>query len=192
MLTIAQKATLKAAINANPAWAAYPNDSDGAYNLAQVLNQKASPAFKVWRTEAPTDAIMDAIAFSSYTPNDAVLSSDTDPALSRKIGWLLTIQTKQMNLQLMVQGRQSIDTSKANVRAGLRDAVILVPAGAGGTNVSPGGASGATVMTACLRDATEAEKILTTGHQSTGGVTADVMGYEGSISPQDVQEARNS
>lgn len=189
-LTPAQKTTLKNAINGNQTWAAYPNDSDGNYNLAQALNVTAAPAFKVWRTDAPVDAIIDAITFANYTPNDAVASGDSGDTLHRKNGWLLTVQTKQMNLQLMLQGRQTINASRATLRSGLRDAVILVPTGAGGANTSPGGASGVNVLNACLRNATEAEKILTTGGQTTGTVTADVMGFEGQLSAQDVQEAR--
>ncbi len=159
-LTLAQKQTLKAAIDGNPTWAAYPQNSDGYADLAAVLNQTASPAFTVWRTDAPVANIIDAVTWANYTPNDAVGGSDTDPLLSRKIGWLLTSQTKQMNLQLMLQGRDTLNCSKATLRAGLRDAVILVPTGAGGANTSPGGASGVTVLTACTRSATEGEKIL--------------------------------
>lgn len=50
MLTSAQKTTLKAAINANPTWSAYPMTGDGYYDLARELNKEASPAFVVWRT----------------------------------------------------------------------------------------------------------------------------------------------
>lgn len=189
-LTLAQKQTLKAAIDGNPTWAAYPQNSDGYADLAAVLNQTASPAFTVWRTDAPVANIIDAVTWANYTPNDAVGGSDTDPLLSRKIGWLLTSQTKQMNLQLMLQGRDTLNCSKATLRAGLRDAVILVPTGAGGANTSPGGASGVTVLTACTRSATEGEKILAGALGQTGTVSANVLGFEGNLSPSDVQAAR--
>jgi len=113
--------------------------------IARLYNLPAAPAFPVWRTDASVDAIIDSITWASYTPNDKVASTDTDPALSRKIGWLLEIQVKQMNLQLMLQGRSSINCSKATLRAGLRDAVIQVPSGASGAATSPGGANGAAV-----------------------------------------------
>lgn len=189
-LTPAQLATLKAAIDANQTWAAFPQNSDGYNDLAIVLNATASPAFKVWRTEAPTANIIDAITWSGYTPNDVVASGDTDPLLSRKIGWLLTVQTKQMNLQLMLQGRDRLDCSKATLRAGLRDAVIQLPTGVGGANTSPGGASGVTVLTACTRNATEAEKILAGAEETTGTVSANVLGFEGALRGQDVESAR--
>ena len=95
-----------------------------------------------------------------------------------------------MNLQLMLQGRESVDASKANVRAGLRDAVVAVPAGPGGAAVAPGGGNGVTVLTACVRDAKRIEDILSTGSATTGTVTAKIMGYEGDISFQDVADAR--
>lgn len=192
-MTPAQLQTLRNAIDANPVWAAYPNNGDGWFDLALVLNQPANPTFTVWRTDTPVSSIIDAISFAGYTPNDAVSSSDTDPVLSRKIGWLLTIQTKQMNLQLMLQGRDRLNTSPPNVRSGLRDAVIQIPSGAGGANSAPGGVGGTTVLNACTRAATEAEKILAAASQAsdtTGTVTARVMTWEGTVSPQQVQAAR--
>lgn len=193
-LTNTQLNALKTAINGSPTWAAFPETTDGYAALAQALNAPANPAFTVWRTDAPVSAILDAINFALYTPNDAVGGADTDPVLSRKIGWLLTAQTKQMNLQLMLQGRDRFNAAPPNARGGLRDAVIQLPTGSGGANTAPGGASGVTVLTACTRNATEAEKILATNSQAsdtTGTVTARVMGFEGLLSGQDVEAARN-
>jgi len=76
------------------------------------------------------------------------------------------------------------------LRAGLRDAVIQVPSGIGGAATSPGGAGGATVMGVCVRDATLGEKILAGAQETTGGVSAAVLGYEGALSSDDVQQAR--
>lgn len=47
-LTSPQLATLKAYINSVPAWAALPNDSDSALQIAASLNAPASPAWVVW------------------------------------------------------------------------------------------------------------------------------------------------
>ena len=57
-LTNAQNLTLKAAIAANPTWAAYPANSDGAYDLAAVLNRTSVPDFIVWKTDVSVDEIM--------------------------------------------------------------------------------------------------------------------------------------
>lgn len=183
-LTTAQKATLKAAIQADaPLLALYTASPNGAQDVADELNKIATPAFKVWRTEAHVTDILDAVNWSLYTPVDAV---DVTVLFSNR---LLMIQTKQMNLQNMLVGRDTINMSKSNIRAGLRDAVIQIPAGAGGSNVNPGGGSGATVLNVCVRDANRIEKILTTGTAQTGTVSADVMSFEGRITYQDVDAA---
>ena len=50
-LSPAQKTTLKAAIDGNPTWAAFPMSGDGYYDLARLLsNEIANPAFIVWRS----------------------------------------------------------------------------------------------------------------------------------------------
>lgn len=195
-LTTAQLTALRTAINGNGAWSSFPQTSDGHFALAQALNQPASPAFTVWRTEVPTTAIMDAIDFSKFTPTAALDDTALAVALTaqQRTAQLLAIQTKQMNLQMMTQGRTTLDASKPNIRGGLRDAVIQLPSGSGGAAVTAGGANAVNVLTACTRNATEAEKILATpssGSDTTGGVTARVLGFEGALSGQDVEAARN-
>jgi hypothetical protein len=185
-LTTAQLAALKADILADGTLAAKANNSDGNTDIAIAYNATAVPDFFVWRTDAPVRDIYDAITWANYTPNDA---PDGTALFTNRA---LVIQTKQMNLQNMLQGRQSIDSSKVNIRAGLRDAVISIPSGTGGAAVAAGGASGATVLTACLRKATRAEKLFNTGNSSTGGVTGALFGFEGSLAYQDVQAARDS
>lgn len=48
-LTAAQLATLKTAITNNATWNAFPNNSDGWFDLATLLNKDASPVVKAWR-----------------------------------------------------------------------------------------------------------------------------------------------
>lgn len=169
--------------------------SGGAAAIAAALNIGASPTFSVWRTDAPVTSIVDAIDFAKYTPagalDDATLT--TQLLAVQRQAQLLAIQTKQMNLQMLTQGRATLDCSRPNVRGALRDATIQVPSGASGAFTSPGGASGATVLAACIRNATDGEKILATasqGSDTTGTTTARVMGFEGLITSDDVQQAR--
>ena len=176
MLTLAQRNTVRAAVVADQTANGFKQAGD-AYSLGLWLN--GDSATTVWRTEAPTTAIIDAIAWANYTPNDA---PDNTATYTNRA---LLAQTKQMNLQLMLQGRQSLDCSKANLRSGLRDAVIAVPTGAGGANTSPGGASGVTVLTTCTRLAKRVESILAAGPQTTGTVTANVLTFEGSVDDSD-------
>lgn len=189
-MTPAQLTTIAAHIRANTDQAVVSALANGADNeLARLYNLPAAPAFALWRSDVPVDAIIDAITWASYTPNDKVSSTDTDPVLSRKIGWLLEIQTKQMNLQLMLQGRAALNCGRATLRAGLRDAVIQVPSGASGSATAPGGASGVTVLAVCTRNATVVEKVLAGAQETTGTVTANVIGFEGQITPDDVASA---
>jgi len=184
-MTPAQLQALNTAINATPAWSAIPNNDDGHFALAALLNQAASPAFPVWRSEVPVESLIDGIDGAKYTPTDV---PDATATFTNR---LLAIQTKQMNLQNLIVGRATLNCSKTNVRAWLRDAVIQVPAGANGANVNPGGTNGGTVLALCTRSATSGEKVLAGAQETTGGVTANVLGYEGQISPSDVQQARS-
>jgi hypothetical protein len=186
-MTPEQLAIIKADIAASADMNTLPNNSDGSFEIARLYNLPASPTFSVWRTDASVDAIMDAINFSLYTPNDA---PDNTATYTNRA---LNIQTKQINLQLMTQGRTTLNCAKVNIRGGLRDAVIQVPSGASGAMTAPGGASGATVLNNCTRPATRLEKLLAAasqGSDTTGTVAARVMGFEGYVSYQDIDIAR--
>ena len=190
-LTSAQIAALRADIDADPVLSQLPNAGDSSYTIADAYNALAAPDFLVWRTDVPVRSIIDTFNFTAFTPTDSVPESNVDQAsLQRFIARILVVQTKQMNLQLMLQGRETIDASLPNVRAGLRDALIQVPAGTNGASVTVAGANATSALNACTRRATRAEKLFATGSSTTGAVTASVMGYVGPISPADVDIAR--
>lgn len=183
-LSDTQKIAFKAALAAetDTTLVAYRNARDtGA--IRAWYNSAASPDFFVWRTEVPTTEVLDAISFDKYTPTDA---PDTTAIWQNRA---FAAQIKQINLQLLLQGRSTLDASKANVRAALRDAVIQLPTGASGAAVSPGGASGATTLTACLRKARRIEKLFSVSSATTGSVTGNLLVYEGQVSELDVVEA---
>lgn len=182
-LTPAQQATLKANVLADPAFNGLPQNSDGAFAIADEYNKVASPDFMVWNDKTPVQNIFDAITFANYTPVDV---ADGTALYTNR---LLSIQTKQMNLQNMLVGKETVDASKANIRAGLRDAVIQLPSGTSGALVSAGGASGVTVLTAMTRKALRVEKALNAGSATTGSTTANLLGYIGTVSYQDVLQA---
>lgn len=190
-LTPAQLTTLKADILANGDMNTEPMTSAGAFNIAALYN--AVSTTDVWRTEAPVNLIYDAITWTNYTPVDSV------PAINGLNGngellqyWCRqgNINIKQMNLQNMLIGRTSVDASKANLRAGLRDCVIAIPAGANGANIVAGGSSGVTVMNALLRKATRFEKLFATVDATTGTVTAKLLVVEGQVTVDEIQQAR--
>lgn len=195
LLTEQQAATVKAYIDADPQMSVIPNNSDGAFEIARLFNLPANPTVLVWRTDAPVAVIYDAINWSQYTPSWVPNSSDSPATAAVYTNALLMIQTKQMNLQAMTQGRESVNAAKLNVRTGLRDCVISVPSGAiaGGapSNVSPGGASGVNVLTNCVRPASRIEALLSRAAPTLGTITANIMGFEGGISYTDIEEVRN-
>ncbi len=57
-LTNTQLLSLKALIAATPAMASKPNNSDGDFDIAALLNLDATPAFQVWKTTVTIDEIM--------------------------------------------------------------------------------------------------------------------------------------
>lgn len=187
-LTTAQKATLKAAILADPTLSAYPNSSDGNFDLARYLSTTVStPTFYVYRSNIPTAEVFDQIVWANLTPADA---PDGTQAWANRS---LACQGKQFNLQTILVGASTVNASKPNVRAGLQDALTNVPSGTGGALVSAGwvGLRDNTLA----RAATLIEKILATTTVQQDGSTpakAATMGYEGNISAADVDAARNS
>lgn len=181
-LTPAQKSTILADIQANPDLGSQPMTHAGCVTIAELYNTVS--ATDVWKTDASVQDVYDAIDWSKYTPTDA--PDSTTVWMNRA----LAIQTKQMNLQNMLMGRATLNAAKANIRAGLRDAVIALPAGAGGNTVTAGGAGGVTVLTALLRKALRIEKVFATVDATTGPTTAKLLVWEGPISVADIEEAR--
>lgn len=184
-MTPAQLTALKTDILSQPSLASAVLSRDWVV-ISAFYNAIASPDFQVWRTNVKVQEVYDTISWDKFTPVDA---ADSTAIYTNR---LLAIQTKQMNLQNMLIGRDTIDSSKANIRSGLRDATVALPAGAGGAAISATGASGVTLLTVFTRKATVGEKLFTTGPQTTGNVTADVMGYEGNVGGQNVLDALDS
>lgn len=183
-LTTAQLQTLKAAIAANTDPTFVPLRQTGATGaMADYYNQIASPAHVVWQTAARVNDINDAIDFSAFTPNG---TPDNTATFTNRA---LAAQCKQMNLQLMLQGRETLNCSTARVRASLLDAVTNLPTGAGGAIVSAGGTGGDRVMNALTRNATRGEQLFTNSATTTGNISANRLTFEGPISPDDVAQA---
>jgi hypothetical protein len=133
MLTTAQLATLKAAIEADPVLNALPNNTDSAFEIAAQFNLPASPAFVVWETRVSVDEIM-------RNGMDWARVDNLTVGKARIWDWL---------------GRLgSFDSSKANVRAGIDAAWVGTAADL---------AVRSAVYAHCKRNATRAEKALATG-----------------------------
>ncbi len=180
-MTPAQLLSLKAAILAESAFASIPHTGDGAYAIADALNLPSSPAFYVWSSYTSASAVMDAITCASLTPADS--PDGTQAWLNRT----MLCQSKQLNLQILLQGREQIAGAKPNVRAGLSDALQNVPSGAGGALLDAGWLGAGKVKSALIRVATKFEKIFATG-TGTASTPAD-LAIEGTLSYQDVVTA---
>lgn len=156
-------------------------DGDALGVIRDALNAPASPLFYVWRTTTPAADIGNAIVWSALTPVDA---PDGTATYTNRA---LLCQAKQINVQTLIQGRDSVASNKSNIRAGLQDALTNIPAGASGASIGAGWAS---VKSAMTRTATVLEQLLSTG---TGtAVTPADLGYEGSIDNNTVDTARRS
>ena len=183
-LTPAQLTTLKAAILANPTWAAYPMSGDGYYDLSRVLSGQATPAFWVWSTNADVQSIRAAVVWANLTPADAPDGTQTWANRS------LQCQGKQFNLQMLVPMTGTLNASDANLRAGLQDALTAVRSGVAGASQSAGWTA---VQGTLARRANYVEQILAdtaAGNGSTKPLAATLI-HEGSVSDFDVQQARN-
>lgn len=142
--------------------------------MTEWFNAPSSPAFYVWKTSASVDDIYDAIDWAKLTPNDA--ADGTEMYTNRA----LLCQAKQINLQIMLQGRERINATKTKVRNGLTDALQSVPSGAGGAAQDAGWLAAKNTM---YRIATRGEKLYATG-TGTQGVPGLAV-HEGAISHAD-------
>lgn len=184
VLTPAQLATLKAAILADANINTIPQGSDGSFAIAVYLNTAVSPNFFVYRTTIPVQEIYDQITWANLTPTD---TADTTVQWQNRA---IACQGKQFNLEIILQGQSTVSGAKANVRAGLQDALTNVPSGVAGALVSAGWPN--VRDNALARLATRFEKLFSVGANGSTAALAGTMVLEGPISVDDVGNARTN
>lgn len=150
--------------------------------LARLYNLPT--AFIVWRPETPVAEIFSAITWSSLTP------VDTPDGTMLWMNRNLQCQSKQINLQTMLVGRDSLTTGKANIRAGLQDALTSLPAGVGGASLDAGWLGAGKVRLTIQRSITKAERIFATG-TGTQATPGDLGAFEGIVTIGDIGAAMN-
>lgn len=185
-MTPAQLSTLKAAINANAGWAAFPLTFDGFSSLASLLNAEASPAFWVWSTNVDAQVVRAAVTWANLTPAD--VPDGTQAWANRS----LQCQGKQFNLQLIIPMTGPFNGSDANARAGLQDALTGIRSGVAGAAQGGGWVA---VQGALARKAKSIEKIfadISGGQDGSTKVLSATMTREGSVSAGDIELARLS
>lgn len=136
-LTPSQQQALKTFINSQPELAAQPLNGDGAYAIAAIINQPATPAYIVWRTDVSVDEIM-------RNGIDWARVDNLSVGKARIWDWMGRLGT--------------LNASKPNIRAGI-DATWV------GTAADL--AVRAAVYTHCKRSATIVEKLFASGAGTT-------------------------
>lgn len=179
-MTPAQITLIKAAIAADPVMSQAAMDPPGHQVVQNALNA-IDPAFFVWKTTSDAAAINDAITWANLTPSDA---ADGTAIFTNRA---LVCQAKQINLQIFLQGRDTINSAKNNIRAGFQDSLTNIPSGAGGVLQN---ANWPAVKTAMTRNANVLEKVLATGTGTTGSPAN--LGFEGTISLAEVEAIRTA
>lgn len=134
MLTTEQLTTLRDYILSVPAWAALPNNSDGAYAIAAELNAPAAPEFIVWRDDVRADEI-----------GNAWIGTDIDG--------MSALNMQRLQLLLASSAGGSFDMRRVDRRAGFENPF--------GTNQN--NASRVAMRAAWKRTATVFEKVFATG-----------------------------
>jgi hypothetical protein len=182
-MTPAQLTTFKAAIlaEADPTLVAARQAGD---EQAMATWYNGATSSIVWRSSTSADDLLNAIAWANLTP------ADTADGTATYTNRALACQAKQLNLQVLLQGRSSLATGKLNLRQGLSDALQNVPAGTGGTLLDAGWAGAGKVKATISRACTRAEKVFTTG-TGTAAVPIDLGSFEGTVNAQTISDALN-
>ena len=162
-LNTSQNVLLKAAINANPLWAAFPLNSDGDYGLAIELNKVAVPDYIVWRTDVTRAEIYGATSIEATNWSFVTYKAQT---LQEQNTWVEMFTEGQANFALL----------------NLRTAVGSIF----GVNAAPT----LHVLAIAKRPAKYAEKILASGAGTL--LAPSTMTLVGNITPAEVQVARMS
>jgi hypothetical protein len=167
-LTLAQLQVLKAAILADPAFAAQPQNSDGAFAIALAMNLSAVPDFWVWRT--------------AVGKGELVQSTSVDGTTFTWVGnGFITRSVGEQTAWQELFGDGACNPSLASVRQAFLD--IFSGSGNAAANRTHLAAMG-------RRVATRAEQLFAVGTGSTASPA--LMGAEGALTYQDVAQARNS
>lgn len=170
-MTPAQNIALKADILADPVLTAQPNDSDGAFAIAAAYNLNASPDFWVWRTSVSREEL------TNSTSIDGTVFNWTGA------GYITRAQGEREAFQQIFDAEGRVNPSLPQVRQAFLD----IFSGA----AAPAPANRTHLATVARRKATRAEKLFAASGAGTTG-SPGVMGFEGSVSYQDVETGRNS
>lgn len=166
-LTLVQLQALKADIAVG--FPGQPNTSDANDAIAKAYNLVAAPDFWVWRTSVFESE------YTRSTSEDATTWSWT-AFIAR------SLQEQNAWARMFMGGQSGANPSLANVRQGIADIF------SGNTNNAP--AQRTHLLAISRRRATRFEKVFAVGTGSAASPA--VMALEGTVSYQDIENARNS
>jgi hypothetical protein len=179
-MTDSELLALKAALLADTDQAVIDAVTGGNHTeIARLYNLPSSTI--VWRTSVPVPEVFDAIVWANMTP--AAVPDGTALWTNRN----LQCQSKQLALQTILMGREQINATKANIRAGLQDALTAIPSKSDGSNQAAGWLA---VVPILKRAATKAEAVYATGTGTDANPA--LLVWEGQININDVGMAMNS
>lgn len=181
-LTSSQKSAIKALIVGDNALNSYPNNSDGNFEIAKLLNVEANPAYWVWKTNVSRSDIYNETSDTASVWNWTTYKNQS---ATEQNAWTQMFLNDHANF------------SKVNLRSG----VAAIFSGSAQANSQRDH-----IFATSRRKATVAEKTcavaVTSPPANTGndgiannrGLTTnpDVPTLEGNVSYVDVEEARNS
>lgn len=190
----AQQQVIRNYILTTPELAIVAPGEDGSEFIKTYLNQIQTPEVLLWDSRGDVRKVFDSINWNRFTPNWTIASNETQIPLLAKQGWNGLINIKQMNLQNMLIRMETIDATRANIRAGLADSLRNLPSGNISANVpAPQDAGAIPVLESLRRPARIIENLLLTEvAQTTLGVSAFVPIFEGEITRQEVSQIRET
>jgi hypothetical protein len=175
-LTSAQLAALKADILADATLNAFPNNSDGAFEIAKAYNLTASPDYWIWRTSVPKSELVN------------VVSTDADGTTTRSFIWagngfITRSAGEQTAWRELFNGTDSVNASLPNVRQAFTD--IFSGTGNAASNRTH-------LSNVARKKATRAQKLFSSGAGTAASpaTTNEGISQDFVLSFQDVQQAR--
>lgn len=179
-LTAAQKTAIKAAIEADSVLNAFPNNPDGNFEIAKALNLAASPDYFVWRSSISRAEIYSGVGDGGSTWNWTTYKNQ---GATEQNAWVQMFMGDQTNIgQLNVRvGVGNIFTGSAQANA-QRDHVLSL------------GRRKATVAEKACAIAVSNPPANTgnSGGNRGASTNPDNLGFEGKLTSDDVESARNS
>lgn len=169
-----QKAALKSAILADAAGVAAIASGDNV-NIMNWFNGPST--FIVNKNTTEISSILDNITWANFTPANPAAGAGQDFA-----NWAIQCALKRDNVWAILNSSQgTISSNKANIRAGLQDALTGIPSGVAGATRAGGWPAVQAIM---QRPATMAEKVFATG-TGTSGNNAGTLIFDGLVGIDD-------